>query len=100
MNPGDFVRMLSRSIEYRRSWGGVELSNEEALDIDTMRADGETIEKLFQSILGRTIGDEAFKREHDGIESINYWVRRLVGSEEFRDKFIAKHGLVEPEVAE
>ena len=56
-------------------------------------ADAETVDRLFQTILGRAIGDETFQREHDGTHSVHYWVDRLIRSPEFANNFQHAHGL-------
>lgn len=69
------------------------LSDEPAarVNIDSARADAETVDALFQTILGRPINDDRFKAENDGTKSVRYWVQRLVNSQEFKNTFLAKH---------
>lgn len=60
--------------------------------LDAQSADAETIDLLFQTILGRSVGNEQFKKDHDNTHSVHHWIHRLVTSEEFRDRFLTKHG--------
>lgn len=66
------------------------------VNIDLVPADAETVEKLFQTILGRPIRNDQFKAANDGTNSIRYWVQRLVNSEEFKKRFMEKHGVLLP----
>lgn len=61
------------------------------LDLDSHLADAEIIEFLFETILGRPIGNDGFKEGSSGLESIGYWIRTLLDSQEFRIKFLRHH---------
>lgn len=60
------------------------------------KADGETVAALFEVILGRSLDDEAFKTAHDGTHSLHDWIERLIGSDEFKARFFARHGFEPP----
>lgn len=65
----------------------------DSININTCPAQSDTVELLFQTILGRTIGNEAFKKAHDGTHSIHYWINRLIHSEEFKIRYSRLHGI-------
>jgi len=44
-------------------------------------------------MLGRPIGNDTFKKDHDGVYSVQYWIERLLCSEEFIAHFAASRGL-------
>ena len=67
-------------------------TNSGKLDIQQAAADADTVELLFQTILGRRIGNDQFKKDHDNAHSVHYWVQRLLASEEFKSRFLAKYG--------
>jgi len=50
-------------------------------------ADAESVEDLFQTILGHPIGSDQFKRENDGVESVRHWIHRLLNTEDFKRRF-------------
>ena len=59
--------------------------------LNVQPADAETIDLLFQTILGRPVGNAQFKKDHNNAHSIHHWIQRLVESEEFKDRFLAKN---------
>lgn len=66
------------------------------IDISQSPANAETVDALFQLILGRAIDDAPFKAAHDGTQPIHYWIERLIDSAEFRNHFLKKHGATLP----
>ncbi len=62
-------------------------SNIHAMLDDTM-ADAATVDDLFQTILGRAINNDEFKKQNDGTHSLRHWVSRLINSEEFKTRFL------------
>src|SRR4051794_27387719 len=52
--------------------------------LNSTAAAAESVEELFQLILGRPIDNEEFKRQSHNSASLRDWVERLVQSEEFR----------------
>ena len=56
------------------------------------KADQETVEELFQLILGRPINDDKFKSEHHNIANIRYWIERLMRSDEFKTRYLQRVG--------
>ena len=67
-------------------------TGQNAQTINTQPADAETIELLFKTILGRSIGNEQFKKDNHNSRSVHYWMERLLNSEEFKHRFLEKHG--------
>lgn len=72
---------------------------QEIIDIGGWPADSETVDRLFQSILGRPINNDEFKRNIHNTGSVDYWIRRLVRSKEFEERFFQKHGVNAPNEA-
>jgi len=66
------------------------------IDIDQFPADSETVEKLFQSIIGRPINNDSWKAEQNNRHSINGFIRQFVNSEEFRLRFAQRYHLEVP----
>lgn len=60
----------------------------EPVDFLKSSAGAETVDRLFELILGRSINDEGFKARHNGVQSVEYWINRLLKSDEFREKFV------------
>ncbi len=75
--------------------GGAVMDTQHArpINLKQLKADSETVELLFQTILGRPIGNDEYKKGLGGWESVHYWVHRLLNSEEFRTRYIRKHQL-------
>lgn len=61
-----------------------------AVNVDEALADSAAIEAMFNSILGRSANDEKFLAEVENKHTINYWVKRLVESDEFAKRFEVK----------
>ena len=61
-------------------------------DIGALLANADTMEFLFQSILGRAIGNDQYKAERENSRSIQQWMKELLNSEEFKNRFAQTHG--------
>ena len=64
--------------------------------LHSTRADAETVEELFQLLLGRAIGNDEFKARMDGALTLHQWIHGIVFSDEFRANFLRRHDATPP----
>jgi len=81
-NKAELVRIFIQSKEYKARHNFFNTTN-----IDEVLADGATVEAIFKSILGRSVNNNKFLEDVNNKYTINYWIRRLVESDEFAQRF-------------
>lgn len=63
------------------------------VSLDTRLLNEDDVESLFNAILGRPVNDEAFKTSLAGRATVSEYIRLLLESQEFRQKFSQIHGI-------
>ncbi len=53
-------------------------------------ASGEVVDELFQIILGREINNDTYKSEVDFENTLGFWIKSLMESDEFADRYSRK----------